>query len=312
MPSLNEIKRHIASTEKTKKITNAMQMVSRNKVNHLLDMTQSYQVYIDHLRETIVQLHYTLKVTPPNFSKPEIRSLITPRKVNKIGIFLISTDKGLAGSYNVNLIKGLDEWIEEQNFDEEQELVFYTLGRTGERYCRERGYKIARSYYPLSDQPGFQEAHYFIRQLRSAYVEKECDELYLAYNHYGLGSGTNSKFGVDNLLPVVSLNRRMELDPSFDKKELISEVFLIEPSMEAVLEGLVPQYIESFVYGALLQAKTAEHFSRMIAMQSATENAKEIIEDLQLRYNRARQVKVTNEIIEIVAGAQAQHKERRK
>lgn len=307
--ALNEIQKRIVSTEKTAKITNAMQMVSRNKVNHLLDMAQSYQVYIDHLRHTMSQLYYTLKVTPPDFTKPDIRSLIRPRPVKKIGIFLVTTDKGLAGPYNTSLLQAMDEWIDQQDL-EDKELIFYTLGRTGERYCDQRGYQIARKYYPLSDQPSFREAHYFIRQLRSAYVEKEVDILYLAYQHYSTGSVY--QFGVDKLLPVVNVSASADPEYVQGDRQAIPPVYLIEPTAEEVLEGLLPQYIEANVYGALLQAKTAEHFARMTAMKSATDNAHELIDQLKLKYNQERQVKVTNEILEIVAGAQAQQKERRK
>lgn len=306
--ALNQIQKRILATQKTAKITNAMQMVSRNKVNHLLEMSQSYQVYIDYLRHTIDQLYYTLKVTPPNFNKMDIKSLITDRPIKKVGIFLVTTDKGLAGPYNSNLLHGLDEWLKNSDYSKDQ-LYFYTLGHTGEKYVKDAGYQIARSYYPLSDQPTYEEAHYFIRQLRSAYVEKEVDILYLVYHHYV--SGSSSKFGVDKLLPVVALNRRVDPQEVKDKKENLEQVYLIEPSAEEVLEGLIPQFIESNVYGALLQAKTAEHLSRMSAMRSATDNANSMIDQLRLKYNRERQVKVTNEIIEIVAGAQAQQKERR-
>ena len=307
--ALNEIQKRIQSTEKTAKITNAMQMVSRNKVNHLLDMAQSYQVYIDHLRHTMSQLYYTLKVTPPDFTKPDIRSLIRNRPVKKIGIFLVTTDKGLAGPYNTSLLQGMDEWIRQQDLAV-KELIFYTLGRTGERYCDQRGYQIARKYYPLSDQPSFREAHYFIRQLRSAYVEKEVDILYLAYQHYA--SGSLYQFGVDKLLPVVNVSASTDPEYVQGDRQAIPPVYLIEPTAEEVLEGLLPQYIEANVYGALLQAKTAEHFARMTAMKSATDNAHDLIDQLKLKYNQERQVKVTNEILEIVAGAQAQQKERRK
>lgn len=307
--ALNEIQKRIQSTEKTAKITNAMQMVSRNKVNHLLDMAQSYQVYIDHLRHTMSQLYYTLKVTPPDFTKPDIRSLIRNRPVKKIGIFLVTTDKGLAGPYNTSLLQGMDDWIRQQDLVD-KELIFYTLGRTGERYCDQRGYQIARKYYPLSDQPSFREAHYFIRQLRSAYVEKEVDILYLAYQHYA--NGSLYQFGVDKLLPVVNVSASTDPEYVQGDRQAIPPVYLIEPTAEEVLEGLLPQYIEANVYGALLQAKTAEHFARMTAMKSATDNAHDLIDQLKLKYNQERQVKVTNEILEIVAGAQAQQKERRK
>lgn len=307
--ALNEIKKHILTTQKTAKITNAMQMVSHNKVNHMLDMAQTYQVYIDHLRRTIMQLHYTLKVTPPNFTKPDIQRLIKARNVNQVGIFLISIDKGLAGPYNANLFNGLDEWIGEQGYSN-NDLCFYTLGRSGKKYCKERNYKVARSYYPLSDEPSYEEAHYFIRQLRQAFISGEVDELYLAFHHYG--SGSTYQFGVEKLLPILSLNSNTPLADDLKNEDPITKVYLIEPSIEAVLEGLIPQYIESNIYGALIQAKTAEHFARMTAMRTATDNANEMIANLQLQYNQERQVKVTNEIIEIVAGAQAQQKERRK
>ncbi|MBG9979925.1 ATP synthase F1 subunit gamma [Facklamia sp. DSM 111018] len=307
--ALNEIKKHILTTQKTAKITNAMQMVSHNKVNHMLDMAQTYQVYIDHLRRTIMQLHYTLKVTPPNFTQADIQQLIRARNVNKVGIFLISIDKGLAGPYNANLFNGLDEWIKEQGYTH-NDLCFYTLGKSGKKYCKERDYEIARSYYPLSDEPSYEEAHYFIRQLRQAFISGEIDELYLAFHHYGSGSAYH--FGVEKLLPILSLNSNLPLDDGLKNEDPITKVYLIEPSIEAVLEGLIPQYIESNIYGALIQAKTAEHFARMTAMKIATDNANEMIANLQLQYNQERQVKVTNEIIEIVAGAQAQQKERRK
>lgn len=308
--ALNEIQQHIQSTKKTAKITNAMRMVSRNKVNHTIEMAQSYQIYSDYIKQTLQQLHYTLKLTPPKFTKPEIAALITQRPIKRIGIFLMTTDKGLAGSYNPDLLNQVDQWINDQNLTQDQELVFYTLGRVGEKYCQKHNYKIMRAYYPLSDQPSFEEAHHFIRQLRQAFVEKECDELYLAYHHES--NGSQSKFNIDKLLPVLALNKPAKLDANLDPEELITKVYLIEPSVEAVLEGMIPHYIEAKVYGALLQAKTTEHFARMTAMQSATDNANAMIADLKLKYNQERQVKVTNEILEIVAGAQAQQKERRK
>lgn len=309
--ALNEIKKHIETTQKTAKITNAMQMVSRNKLNRLKSLTQTYQLYTDQLRHALQSLHYTLKVTPPSFDHADTQAMITPRPVKSVGIFLVTTDKGLAGSYNLNTLQGLDQWILEQGYTRDQVKLF-TLGHVGEKYAHERKYQVLRAFYPLSDQPSYEEAHHLIRKVRRSYNSKDIDELYVAFQHFS-GSGT-CKFGVDKLLPILNLNRPLQTEGLHQTPQLLTQTFQIEPSIESVLETLLPQYIESLVYGAFLQAKTSEHFNRMTAMKSATDNASEMIKDLQLKFNQERQLKVTNEIIEIVAGAQAQaqSKERRK
>ncbi len=183
----------------------------------------------------------------------------------------------------------------EEDHEKNEEYVMIAIGATGADFFKTRGVKLAYELRNLSDQPSFDEVRKIVTLATTMYQNEVFDELYVCYNHH-INSLT-SQFRIEKMLPI------SDLDP--EEAESYEQEYLFEPSREAILNQLLPQYAESLIYGAIVDAKTAEHAAGMTAMKTATDNAKNIIGDLTISYNRARQGAITQEITEIVAGASA-------
>ncbi len=180
----------------------------------------------------------------------------------------------------------------DEDHAQDEEYVMIAIGATGADFFKTRGIKLAYELRNLSDQPSFDEVRKIVTLATTMYQNEVFDELYVCYNHH-INSLT-SQFRVEKMLPI------SDLDP--EEAESYEQEYLFEPSREAILDQLLPQYAESLIYGAIVDAKTAEHAAGMTAMKTATDNAKNIIGDLTISYNRARQGAITQEITEIVAG----------
>ncbi len=198
------------------------------------------------------------------------------------------------GGYNSSILKQMMTMLDEDHAKEE-EYVMIAIGATGADFFKARGINLAYELRNLSDQPSFDEVRKIVTLATTMYQNEVFDELYVCYNHH-INSLT-SQFRVEKMLPI------SDLDP--EEAESYEQEYLFEPSREAILNQLLPQYAESLIYGAIVDAKTAEHAAGMTAMKTATDNAKNIIGDLTISYNRARQGAITQEITEIVAGASA-------
>lgn len=286
--SLSEIKGKIISTQKTSHITGAMQMVSAAKLTKSEQAAKDFQVYASKIRQITTDL---LKSELVNGSK---NPMLAARPVKKTGYIVITSDKGLVGGYNSKILKAMMDLIEEYHQDGNYAII--AIGDIGADFFKARGMNVVFELRGLEDQTSFEQVGNIIAKSVEMYKNELFDELYVCYNHHV--NSLTSQVRVQQMLPIA------ELDADEAAEEGVSG-FELEPNREMILEQLLPQYTESLIYGAIVDAKTAEHAAGMTAMQTATDNAKNVINDLTIQYNRARQAAITQEITEIVAGANA-------
>ena len=286
--SLNEIKVRIASTKKTSQITGAMQMVSAAKLTRSEQNAKNFQVYAQTVRAM------TTDLIGSELSEGSNNPMLIKRPVKKTGYIVITSDKGLVGGYNSTILKAVMQMLHDDH-DNQEEYVIIALGGMGADFFKARDINVSYELRGLSDQPTFDEVRKIVNKSVSLYQNELFDELYVCYNHHV--NSLTSQVRVEKMLPITDL----------DENEATShhQEFELEPNRDTILAQLLPQYAESMIYGSIIDAKTAEHAAGMAAMQAATDNAKNVINDLTIQYNRARQAAITQEITEIVAGASA-------
>ncbi|MBB5355434.1 MULTISPECIES: F0F1 ATP synthase subunit gamma [Anoxybacillus] len=281
--SLRDIKARINTTKKTSQITKAMEMVSASKLNRAEHNARSFTPYMEKIQEVVA----SVALGSNDASHP----MLVKRPVRKTGYLVITSDRGLAGAYNSNVLRTVFQTIQERHRSAE-EYAIIAIGRVGLNFFKRRNIPVALHITGLPDQPTFADIKEIANKTVNMFADGTFDELYMFYNHFV--SAIQQDVTEKKLLPLTDL--------ASDKKLTTYE---FEPSQEEILEVLLPQYAESLIYGALLDAKASEHAARMTAMKNATDNAKELIRTLTLSYNRARQAAITQEITEIVAGANA-------
>ena len=287
--SLNEIKSRIASTKKTSQITGAMQMGPASKMAKAEQLAKSSQIYASKVRAITTDL-LRGELMASGTSNP----MLIRRPIQKVGYIVITSDSGLKGSYNSSILKAVMEMID-QDHQSNGEFEIIAIGGMGADFFRARGINPVFELRGIADNPSFEEVQKIISKSVEMYKNELFDELYVCYNHHV--NSLTSQVRVQQMLPVEDLDHN-EVDG-------YTATFELEPNREMILDQLLTQYAESTIYGALLDAKTAENAAGMTAMQTATDNAKNVISDLTIQYNRARQAAITQEITEIVAGASA-------
>lgn len=286
--SLSEIKAKIISTEKTSKITSAMRMVSSAKLVKSEQAARDFQIYASKIRQiTTDLLKSELTIGSDN-------PMLVSRPVKKTGYIVITSDKGLVGGYNSKILKSVMDMITEYHADGDYEII--SIGSVGSDFFKARGMNVAFELRGLADQPSFEQVRQIISQSVDMFVNEIFDELHVCYNHHV--NSLTSQVRVQQMLPISDLVADEAAEEGVTGFEL-------EPNRHDILDQLLPQFTESLIYGAIIDAKTAEHAAGMTAMQTATDNAKNVINDLTIQYNRARQAAITQEITEIVAGANA-------
>ena len=287
--SLQDIQRRIASTKKTRQITSAMQMVSTAKLSQIQRHGGSYTTYANALHDVVAHL-----------SNAHINNvsgtLLEQRDVKKVGFLVISSDRGLVGGYNSTLLKGMMAVIEERQLTPDQ-VVILAVGGNASDFFKKRGFNVAYEYRGVSDVPTFNEVREIVKTVTTMYDNEVFDELTVAYQHFV--SRIQNDLRLEKMLPVTTD------DMESTEEGGLKADYEMDPSPEQILGVVLPQYAESLVYGAILDAKTAEHAASANAMSSATDNAKEIIRTLELQFNRARQSAITTEITEITGGMAA-------
>ncbi|HEO1035579.1 TPA: F0F1 ATP synthase subunit gamma [Streptococcus agalactiae] len=288
--SLSEIKDKILSTEKTSKITSAMQMVSSAKLVKSEQAARDFQVYASKIRQITTNLLKSDLVSGSD------NPMLSSRPVKKTGYIVITSDKGLVGGYNSKILKAMMDTITDYH-TENNDYAIISIGSVGSDFFKARGMNVSFELRGLEDQPSFDQVGKIIAQAVEMYKNELFDELYVCYNHHV--NSLTSQVRMQQMLPI------KELDAEEASEDRVITGFELEPNREVILEQLLPQYTESLIYGAIIDAKTAEHAAGMTAMQTATDNAKNVINDLTIQYNRARQAAITQEITEIVAGANA-------
>ncbi|WP_192803668.1 F0F1 ATP synthase subunit gamma [Streptococcus agalactiae] len=288
--SLSEIKDKILSTEKTSKITSAMQMVSSAKLVKSEQAARDFQVYASKIRQITTNLLKSDLVSGSD------NPMLSSRPVKKTGYIVITSDKGLVGGYNSKILKAMMDTITDYH-TENDDYAIISIGSVGSDFFKARRMNVSFELRGLEDQPSFDQVGKIIAQAVEMYKNELFDELYVCYNHHV--NSLTSQVRMQQMLPI------KELDAEEASEDRVITGFELEPNREVILEQLLPQYTESLIYGAIIDAKTAEHAAGMTAMQTATDNAKNVINDLTIQYNRARQAAITQEITEIVAGANA-------
>lgn len=284
MASLRDLKSRIDSTKKTKQITGAMEMVSAAKLGKAERNAKGFVPYMEKIQEVVG----SIASSNPDVTHP----MLTKREVKKTGYLIVTSDKGLVGAYNSHILRSLMETIEERHNDP-SEYTLIVMGSKGYDYCRKRNMPIAKSILGIADQPDYADIRAMASETVQMYADEEIDELYIFYNHYV--SAISQAVTKKKLLPIENI--------AGDSSQTVEYEY--EPNEQEILNVLLPLYAESLIYGALLDAKASEHAASMTAMKSATDNAEELIGELSLAYNRARQAAITQEITEIVSGASA-------
>lgn len=308
-----DIKRRIASTKKTGQITSAMQMVSGAKLSQIEKNSLAYQQYTNKIREIVTHLAASQLIASARqkstakaaeatngTSQKSLRhditlsNLLVERPIKKTGYLVITSDRRLVGAYNSSILKAMVEMIS-KNHKSADEYAILAVGGTGADFFKARQMNLSYEYRGVSDVPSFNEVREIIKTAVAMYDSGVFDELYVCYNHHV--NSLTSAFRAEKMLPITDL----DVSEVTDK----DQEYITEPSVDDALDAILPQYAESLIYGALLDSKTAEHSASMTAMKSATDNANNLISDLSIKFNRARQAQITTEITEIVGGAAA-------
>jgi F-type H+-transporting ATPase subunit gamma len=285
MPGTKEIRNKIASVKSTQKITKAMQMVATSKMRRAQDRMKLARPYADKIRSVIGHL---------NEANPDYRHpFLVAREPKAIGAIVISTDRGLAGGLNANLFKQtlllLREWQEKG-----ATVSLCLIGSKGLAFFRRLGLPILANVSGLGDKPHVQNLIGAVKVMLDAYRDAKIDRLFLVNSQFV--NTMTQKPHVEQLLPVETLDSA-ELAEHWD--------YIYEPEAAAILDGLLMRYIESQVYRGAVENVASEMAARMVAMGAASDNAGELIDELQLVYNKARQAAITKELAEIVGGAAA-------
>ena len=283
MVNLREIKGRINSTKSTQKTTKAMQMVSSSKFRRAEVNAKAYVPYMNKIQDVVGSIAAG--------TKDSGHPMLTVRPVKKTAYLVIGSDRGLAGAYNSSILRQLQATVK-QRHNSKDEYVIFAVGRVVRDFFVKRDYNVISSAVALPDQPTFADIKEIARDAVGMFIDGTYDELYMYYNHFE--SAISQVVTEKKVLPLT------DLAPA-----TTSASYEFEPDAEVILEALLPQYAESLIYGALLDGKASEHASRMTAMRNATDNASDLIQDLSLQYNRARQAAITQEITEIVGGAAA-------
>ncbi|RTZ91592.1 MAG: F0F1 ATP synthase subunit gamma [Deltaproteobacteria bacterium] len=284
MPSLKDIRKRISSVKSTQQITKAMKMVAAAKLRRAQENITQARPYADKMREVIGSLSIRVK--------QDRHPLLVRREVKKREILMITSDRGLCGGYNQNIIREVTRLLKET--EEGVEVQLNIIGRKGLEYFKRRDYPIRKEYRNIMGDIDYRVAAEVGKDIVAAYEADEFDELVIVFNHFR--SAISQVVTVQKLLPI---------EPVEVQEDAVVTEYIYEPSEEAILNQLLPRYVEVQIYRAMLEALASEFGARMTAMESATNNASEMIDRLTLAMNRARQAAITKELMEIVGGAEA-------
>ena len=277
--STKEIKNRIRSMESTKQITKAMEMVAASKLRRAQAQVANSRPYFEILRDTIDEIvDHNLEFTSPYLKE---------RSGNKVMYIVIAGDRGLAGGYNSNILKMVMADIKDKD------ITVLPIGKKALDYFKTKNVPVLTDAYAEASTVSIGDCFSISKQLSKAYKSGEFDEIHVAYTNFV--SVLSQTPDTMKLLPLVR---------SAEKKPASRTVTVYEPGSEEVFDAIVPEYLGGVLYGALCESRAAEQAARRTAMDSATSNAEEMIADLSLKFNRARQAAITNEIIDIVAGSQ--------
>lgn len=318
MPSLKEIKNRIASVNSTRKITSAMKMVASSKLHHAQVMIENmlpYENMLEHILKTFLA------------SEADATTVFSQeRPVKRIALVVYSSNSSLCGGFNANVIKLTTQVLEEYKHLGNDNIIVYPIGRKIAEKVAKLGYKTAGDFNALADKPNVASCIEIARELGQKYVDGDIDRVEMIYHHFkSAGSQILTR---KTFLPIdvsEQLNEDKERDLTSNvvtkkaqeylkKKQQesarqqeevkpLADIFIVEPDMQTVLSKLIPKLAHLMLYTAALDSNASEHAARMVAMQTATDNADELLRELNLQYNKSRQQAITNELLDIVGGS---------
>ena len=322
MASLKEIKTRIASVQSTRKITSAMKMVASSKLHHAQNAIESmlpYEAMLEHILKTFL-------VSTPDTDTP----FDEERPVKRVALLVFSSNSSLCGGFNANVIKLLQQTIDEYHAKglTDKDIVIYPVGRKVFEAAKKRGYECVYPYPQLADKPNSEECRNIAKELGQKWLKGEFDKVEIIYHHFK--SAGSQVLQRKNFLPIdleeelnedtvrdLSSNISTKAAQDYLKKKGQTETqksnsetvtplnddFIIEPDLHTVLTSLVPKLLHLMVYTALLDSNASEHAARVVAMQTATDNADDLLRSLNLQYNKSRQAAITSELLDIMGGS---------
>lgn len=318
MPSLKEIKNRISSVNSTRKITSAMKMVASSKLHHAQTMIENmlpYETLMEHILKTFLA------------SETDARTVLNEvRPVKRVALVVYASNSSLCGGFNANVIRLLQHVIDEYTELGKENIVIYPIGRKVAEKAVKMGLNVAGDFTALAEKPNVNDCITIARELGEKFISGEYDRVEMIYHHFkSAGSQILTR---KPFLPIdieeelkrdherdLTSNvitkkaqeyiKRKEEEKKGEHKEAVplNDNFLVEPDMNTVLTKLIPKYLHLMVYTALLDSIASEHAARMVAMQTATDNADEILRELNLQYNKSRQQAITSELLDIVGGS---------
>jgi len=294
MASLKDIRGRIASVKNIRKITRAMEMIAAARLRRAEQRIEHLRPYADALRRM------TSRASQAADNIPNLPILQEREQVSRVGILLVTGDRGLAGAFNSQIMRAGTGRAKELRPDG-ADVLWYASGRRGISSLEFRDLEIGDSWAGFTDRPAFADARAIADGLASAYVDGKVDRVEVFYNGYI--SAVNQEVRHETLLPLQQADVLGD-DEDDDDDPHSRALWIYEPDPEEILARLVPDYVEISIYRALLESTASEHGARMSAMRNASDNAGELIDDLTLEANRQRQAEITQEIMEVVAGAE--------
>lgn len=319
MPSLKEIKNRISSVNSTRKITSAMKMVASSKLHHaqvMIENTLPYEALLEHMLKSFLA------------SEADATTVYSmPRPVKRVALVVFSSNSSLCGGFNGNVIKLMQQIAGEYEALGKDNIVVYPVGRKVAEKVTKLGLKVGSDYSALNEHPNVQQCIELAHELGDKFLSGDVDRVELVYHHFkSAGSqiltrktflpiDVESELAFDDSRDLTSnlatkkaqeylrnKGRKSYRDED-DAPKPLNDNFIVEPDMESVLKVLIPKLAHLMIYTALLDSNASEHAARMVAMQTATDNADELLRELSLQYNKSRQQAITNELLDIVGGS---------
>lgn len=321
MPSLKETKDRIVSVNSTRKITSAMKMVASSKLHHAQQMIENmlpYETMLEHILKTFLASEADAS-TVFNVERP----------VKRVALVVYASNSSLCGGFNANVIRLLQHIVDEysESLGGKDNIVVYPIGRKVAEKTAKMGLHVAGDFTGLAEKPNVKQCIDIAREIEQKFVSGEIDRVEMVYHHFkSAGSQilTRKTFLPIDITEELKRDRTRDLNSTVTSKEAqeylkknasaaeqkqeenvrpLNDNFIVEPDMNTVLSQLIPKYLHLMLYTALLDSIASEHAARMVAMQTATDNADEILRELNLQYNKSRQQAITNELLDIVGGS---------
>ncbi len=292
MPSLKAIRKRIQSVKNTQQITKAMKMVSAAKMKRATDSVQAARPYA----RTLTDMFHSLLARMEDREHPLLQGR---DEVKNIAVVVITTDRGLCGSFNGGLLRRVETfaWEKKDLRKEVQDVRVLVYGKKGRDFFKRRSVTVDRVETDMEAKRFYEYAQSLGREITTRFLAGEVDEVYLAYNVFV--SAMTQKPVIERLFPFTAEAQSEVTEP----EALVDYVY--EPDQRAIIDALLPRYLDTRLFQAFLEHQAGEHGARMSAMDNATRNAREVLDKLTLQYNRARQAAITRELVEIVSGAEA-------